>query len=228
MTTSEPIWEQFAQEDPLYYVDMAHDGTPERFWAEGRASAQDLLSRAEPYLTDAESVTEIGCGVGRLLIPTAQHFRQAAGVDVAPTMLKLLREHSRQEGLEIDGFLPDEAWDARTNDLIYSKIVFRHIADRSILKAYVARIAGALAPTGVAVLDFDTRPKTIPYRLRNQVPDLFLPRTWRRGARGTRRSSDTLRRWFSEYGLDVIEERAPESGAHEFILRPAGAGRESA
>jgi SAM-dependent methyltransferase len=222
MTTSEPIWEQFAQDDPLYYVDMAHDGNPARFWAEGRSSAQDLLSRADPYLADTDSVTEIGCGVGRLLIPMAQHFRRATGVDVAPTMLELLRKYSQTQDVEIEGFLPEEAWDARKSDLIYSKIVFRHIAERSVLKSYVARIADALAPTGVAVLDFDTRPKTISYRLRNQVPDLLLPRAWRSGARGTRRSSATLRQWFAECGLDVIEERAPESGAHEFILCRAG------
>jgi len=222
MTTSEPIWEQFAQEDPLYYVDMAHDGNPERFWAEGRKSARDLLARAKPHLAGNDAVTEIGCGVGRLLIPMAQHFRRASGVDVAPTMLRLLREYSRAQGVEIHGFLPEDAWDAHLNDLIYSKIVFRHIAERSVLKTYVARIADALQPTGIAVLDFDTRPKTIPYRLRNQMPDLLLPRAWRSGARGTRRSSGTLRRWFSECGLDVIEERAPESGAHEFILRRGG------
>lgn len=220
MTTSEPIWEQFAQEDPLYYVDMAHDGNPERFWAEGRKSAEDLLARAEPHLAGTESVIEIGCGVGRLLIPMTHHFRRASGVDVAPTMLKLLRKHSRAQDLEIGAFLPDEAWDDRENDLIYSKIVFRHIAERSVLKTYVVRIASALKPTGVAVLDFDTRPKTIPYRLRNRVPDLLLLRAWRSGARGTRRSSGTLRRWFADCGLDVVEERAPESGAPEFILRP--------
>jgi len=220
MPTAEPIWEQFAQEDPLYYVDMAHTGDTERFWAEGRKSARDLLGRTNPYLAGADTVTEIGCGVGRLLIPMAHHFRRASGVDVAPTMLRLLRENSRAQGVEIDAFLPDEAWDARENDLIYSKIVFRHIAERSVLKTYVARIAAALKPTGVAVLDFDTRPKTIPYRVRNRIPDVLLPRAWRSGARGTRRSSRTLRRWFADCGLDVIEERAPESGAHEFILRP--------
>ena len=219
-TNTEPAWEQFAQEDPLWYIDMAHNGDPERFWRKGRESAEHLLDRAEPYLAGEETVIDIGCGVGRLLLPMASHFRHLVGVDIAPTMLERLQANASERGVTVDTYLPDGLWDEHDADLLYSKIVFRHIDERSVIQDYIRRISAALKPSGVAVLDFDTRPETVLYRLRNHAPDALLPRAWQENARGTRRSSQQIRQWFYDCDLRIADERDPESGAHEFILVP--------
>ncbi|MFI5893718.1 hypothetical protein ACIA5D_26790 [Actinoplanes sp. NPDC051513] len=48
-------------------------------------------------------------------------------------------------------------------DLVYSLIVFQHIADWTAIVEYFSRIGACLAPGGVCWVQFDTRPVTLPY-----------------------------------------------------------------
>lgn len=221
--TSSPTWESFAQERPYWYVDMAHDGDMDRFWRCGRESANALLRRVEPYVTEWDTVIEIGCGVGRLLIPMARRFETAVGVDIAPTMLSHLRTNATEQGVAVQTYQSDEAWYRHRANFIYSKIVFRHIADWDVIDRYIRQTRAALRKDGVALFGFDTRPKTLGYRLRRWLPNAVLPHYWQEGARGTRRSPSVLRQAFARHELEIIEEFAPNSGSHDFLLRKRSA-----
>jgi len=218
MNSSLPKWERFAQERPFWYVDMAYDDDPDRFWQHGCEQAQDILEATAPYTSSRDTVLEIGCGVGRLLLPMARQFDHAVGVDLAPTMLSYLRQHATEQDVDVQAYLPDEPWRSHRADVVYSKIVFRHIEEWDVIEDYIRGVGQVLKDDGVALLGFDTKPATLAYQIREQVPDLFLPAKWRSGARGVRRSPHRLEQAFARHGLRILEQRAPRSGAHDYLL----------
>jgi hypothetical protein len=71
----------------------------------------------------------------------------------------------------------------------------------------------------MALLQFDTRRPTAAYRLRNALPDVFLPRPWRQGIRRIRRSPSQLAALFDDAGLQLVRELGPQTEEHVFILR---------
>jgi SAM-dependent methyltransferase len=218
-------WERFAREDAEYYVltgiGRAPDSEARRaFFASGEAEAERILARCAPHLDGRELAIEIGCGVGRVALPVARRFRRVIGVDVSPTMLRKLEENAGgAEGL-IEPMLADEPWDdgARA-DLVYSALVFQHVEDFAAIASYVRRVARALKPAGVAYLQFDTRPRSLSYRIRNLLPDALLPGHWRRGLRRIRRSPSSLRDLFRDAGLEIASELGAGSAEHVFVLR---------
>ncbi len=217
MSASEPVWESFAQDAPYWYVDMAHDGDMDRFWQEGRRTAHHLLEHARPHLQKTRRVVEIGCGVGRVLLPLAEHFDRAVGVDVAPTMRRLARKHAEERELPLRVVEPSADWDDVGTDLVVSHITFRHIDRWSVIDSYLRRTQGTLNSGGVAVLGFDTRPRSVLYRLRNALPNLLLPKAWRRGARGIRRPPAKIRSAMSEADLSIVDETDRRSANHTFV-----------
>ena len=217
MSASEPVWESFAQDAPYWYVDMAHDGDMDRFWREGRRTAHHLLEHARPHLQGTRRVVEIGCGVGRVLLPLAEHFDRAVGVDVAPTMRRLARKHAEERDLPVRVVEPSADWDGAGTDLVVSHITFRHIDQWSVIDSYIRRTQRTLNSSGVAVLGFDTRPRSVLYRVRNALPDLLLPKAWRRGARGIRRPPDVIRSALSEANLSIVDEIDRRSAHHTFV-----------
>ena len=60
----------------------------DRFFASGRDTTAWMLDQVAGELPGRDLALEIGCGIGRLLIPMARRFSRVIGVDVAPTMLK--------------------------------------------------------------------------------------------------------------------------------------------
>jgi cyclopropane fatty-acyl-phospholipid synthase-like methyltransferase len=222
MSMSEPVWESFARDAPYWYVDMAHDGDMDRFWWEGRRTARHLLERARPHLQRTRRVVEIGCGVGRVLLPLAEHFDRAVGVDVAPTMRRPARTHAEERDLPVRVVEPSADWDDAGTDLVVSHITFRHIDRWSVIDSYIRRTQATLSPSGVAVFGFDTRPRSVLYRIRNALPDPFLPKAWRRGARGIRHPPDTIRSAMAEANLSIVDEVDRRSANHTFVAVRAG------
>jgi SAM-dependent methyltransferase len=220
-------WERFAREDAEYYVltDIGSDRGAEarrEFFASGNAEAERMLLECEPYVNARELAVEIGCGVGRIALPVSRQFARLIAVDISPTMLsKLEANAARDAGAgRIQTMLARHAWDdPNTADLVYSVLVFQHIESFEEIARYVQRISLALKPRGVAYLQFDTRRRTLLYRVRNLVPDPLLPRSWRRGIRRIRRAPESLRNLFQAHGLQVCHELGRESEYHAFILR---------
>jgi 2-polyprenyl-3-methyl-5-hydroxy-6-metoxy-1,4-benzoquinol methylase len=220
------IWEKFAREDAEYYIltydniDYSTEEGQRYFYASGVEDAKTLLERVESYLTGRKAALEIGCGIGRLTLPHARIFEKVSAVDVAPTMLTKLAVNTKKEMLSnITGFLPHEQWDAQRYDYVYSLIVFQHITDYNIIRDYITRISRAMNSGATAQLQFDTRPSTLFYRIRNLLPDFLLPRAQRRSVRRIRRKSSDLRSLFKENGLEIMQELAPDSEGHIFLMK---------
>lgn len=224
-----PLWDRFAEENAEFYIwtDPALDyGTPEGrsgFFESGRRQTAELLAAATPRLRRRGRALELGCGTGRLLLPHAASFERVVGVDVSPRMLSGLRQNAREFGVpNVETYLAGEAWDLGARfDYIWSFLVFQHLPRWREIRRYLERIAIALEPDGVAQLQFDTRPRSLPYRLRSWLPDFLLPRTQRRGIRRVRRSAGSLREAAAAAGLRILEERGAGSAEHVFLMTPA-------
>lgn len=212
-------WESLAREDAEFYIWT--EGAD--FEASGERDAARIWSLVEPHLVSRRTVIEIGSGVGRILLPMSRHFDAAVGVDIAPTMLAKLHARAASRGIDtVRGVLADDPWDAGSAiDLVYSHIVLQHIERWDIIADYFARVRRCLDPRGLFYAHFDTRPATLAYRVRNQLPDALLPRTMKRGVRRIRRPAAAIRELASATGFSTIRESGTGTTETVFLLRPA-------
>ena len=238
-------WERFAREDAEFYICTELDprlkgaARSAAFYSSGDEEVGLILDRTAAWRSGAGVAIDFGCGVGRLAIPMSRHYGEVRAVDVAPTMLERLAENARRHGRRnmawrspklrywrrnIRTFLSGDAgwWQDAEADFAYSLLVFQHIEDAGEIETAVRRLGHALAPGGVAYLQFDTRRATPSYRLRNFLPDGALPAHWRRGVRRIRRPSGLVRRIFAAAGLGVAAEFDPDALRHAFVLRKGG------
>lgn len=98
---------------------------------------------------------DVGCGAGLVTEPLARMGAAATGIDAAQENIGAARAHAEAVGLEIDyrhGGI--EALAGETFDLIVSFEVIEHVAD---VDAFIAGLAGALAPGGLMVLSTPNR-----------------------------------------------------------------------
>ena len=98
---------------------------------------------------------DIGCGAGLLTEPLARLGAAMTGVDAAPETVGAARAHAAASGLAIDyvaGGIEDLA--GRGFDLVVSMEVIEHVSDPA---AFVAGLAGALAPGGLMILSTPNR-----------------------------------------------------------------------
>jgi 2-polyprenyl-6-hydroxyphenyl methylase/3-demethylubiquinone-9 3-methyltransferase len=96
-----------------------------------------------------KSALDVGCGAGLLAEPLARLGATVTGIDAAPEVIAVAREHAAGQGLEIDYRVGDVQQLAGTFDLVTSMEVIEHVADpAAFLKALTAR----LAPGGLLIL----------------------------------------------------------------------------
>jgi SAM-dependent methyltransferase len=154
--------------------------------------------------------------VGRNTVHLARYFERVDGVDVSPTMIRSALAFGVPDGVHLHALsgrdlhpLPDGAF-----DLVFSHLVFQHIESPTDVAGYVREAARVLAPGGVAVLHFDTRPLHTAVRLAHHLPDVLLPRDRRRGIRRHRRTPDAIRGYGAAAGLALEAEQAPGTAHH--------------
>ncbi|MBI2482561.1 class I SAM-dependent methyltransferase [Candidatus Uhrbacteria bacterium] len=213
-------WDRFAKECPTFYI-ATHTrwrwNEEDTFWRSGERTVQFIWDHVYPRLARRFLAIEIGVGIGRLAVPMAQRFVQVKVVDHSRVMLEQLRLRCARFGRpNITAFLDTAAWDTEPADFIYSALTFQHISELATIEMYVAKIARCLR--GVAFLQFDTRPRSSFERWREQLPEQWMPRTWRMGMRRIRRDADVLRTLFARHHLPILEELNPDSALHVFIL----------
>jgi SAM-dependent methyltransferase len=223
-------WERFAETDPYLYIftDMKRTD-PKAFWESGEQVVDtELLPLLRTHVLRPLVGLEVGSGVGRLAFPLARHFRRVVGVDIASGMVHRSRSIARDNGVDNLSFIqisgPEDFLERAGNfvgscDLIYSLLVFQHIADISIIEDYLHVIRVLLHQRGVAYLQFDTRPQGFSYRLKTWLPDFVLPRFWRRGIRRIRRPSADIEACMRRVGMEILGELSPQTAYHRYILR---------
>ena len=98
---------------------------------------------------------DIGCGAGLLTEPLARLGAAMTGVDAAPENVGAARAHAAASGgarANVAGGIEDLA--GRGVDLVVSMEVIEHVSDPA---AFVAGLAGALAPGGLMILSTPNR-----------------------------------------------------------------------
>jgi hypothetical protein len=106
-------------------------------------------------------------------------------------------------------------------DFLYSLLVFQHIPEMAMIEGYLHVIGVLLAKNGIAFLQFDTRPESFAYQIKTRMPDLLLPRFWRKGIRRIRRYPEEIEKAVGKAGLEIAGELTPFTSYHRYILRKA-------
>jgi ubiquinone/menaquinone biosynthesis C-methylase UbiE len=212
-------WEQFAQSRPMYYIDptLGRDVAPQEFIEGGRAVVERALGWAGE-IGGNDRALEIGCGVGRTTRHLAGHFIRVDGVDVSPTMVRLARERGLPENVALHVLSGQdlEAFSDGSFNFVFSHLVFQHVMADATIERYLNEIARVLMPGGIAVIQFDTRPASLPAALVHRLPDVLLPRVRRRGIRRHRRPASQIREFGRAAGLTLTAERDPDTADHWF------------
>jgi SAM-dependent methyltransferase/drug/metabolite transporter (DMT)-like permease len=151
-------WDRRAEEDHKLHIATGHAGSEETFRASG-AQDLDAIVLDGVVLDPSAEILEIGCGVGRLLVPLAERVAVAHGVDISPVMIEKSKEYAADapnvKTALTDGSLAHFANESL--DFVFSFIVFQHIPDRTPIRRYVEEAARVLKPGGVFRFQVDGR-----------------------------------------------------------------------
>jgi SAM-dependent methyltransferase len=105
-------------------------------------------------------VLEVGCGTGRVLLPCARAGVPVVGLDVAPSMLDVLRQSLAREPDEVRARVRVVEGDMRSFDLgeRFALVMlpfrsFQHMLTQDDQRAALRRLRAHLAPGGRLVLD---------------------------------------------------------------------------
>ena len=98
---------------------------------------------------EGKSALDVGCGAGLLAEPLARLGAEVTGIDAAPELIAVAREHAVRQGLAIDyRAAPVEQIEGQF-DLVTSLEVIEHVADP---EAFLRALARRLAPGGLMIL----------------------------------------------------------------------------
>src|SRR5664280_1100771 len=86
-------WDRRATEDHKLHIATGHAGSEETFRASGEQDLEAIVLDGVVLDPSAE-ILEIGCGVGRLLVPLAERVAVAHGVDISPVMIEKSKEYA--------------------------------------------------------------------------------------------------------------------------------------
>jgi SAM-dependent methyltransferase len=151
-------WDRRAAEDHKLHIATGHAGSEKTFRASGEQDLEGIVLDGVVLERSAE-VLEIGCGVGRLLVPLAKRVTVAHGVDISPVMIEKSKTFTADTP-NVRTALTDGTFaylaDASL-DFVFSFIVFQHIPDRAPIRRYVEEAARVLKPGGVFRFQVDGR-----------------------------------------------------------------------
>lgn len=129
--------------------------TPQKYWEGGEQISKNILGvgslRYDLIFNGKDpkdlKALEIGCGMGRLLVPMSKIFGEIVGIDVSPEILRICRKHTKDipncklyenNGWDISMF------DDNYFDFCYSFVVFQHIPEKKVIINYIKEISRIL------------------------------------------------------------------------------------
>jgi SAM-dependent methyltransferase len=163
-------WDARASEDYKLHIATGHSSSDEMFRESGRRDLETVI--LDGIDLDPSGIgLEIGCGVGRLLVPLSERIAMVRGVDISLVMVEKSREYCagrKNVRVELtDGSL--RTIQSRSIDFAFSFIVFQHIPDRAPIQAYVREVARCLRQGGLFRFQIDGRWE----RFRDRPPDTY-------------------------------------------------------
>ena len=96
-----------------------------------------------------KSALDVGCGAGLLAEPLARLGATTTGLDAAPELIAVAKEHAAAMGLAIDYRAGELAALEGCFDLITCMEVVEHVTDPAV---FIADLAERLAPNGLLIL----------------------------------------------------------------------------
>jgi SAM-dependent methyltransferase len=155
-------WRKWGRFDPYRAVlfnqkqEQLSASARDDFFETGRCYVQFLMEKLSVLYPDLalDTAVDFGCGVGRLAIPLAGHFRKVIGVDISQEMLTESRKNSlRFKTANTDFALSDDQLSRVPENvqLVHSFLVLQHIpVERGL--PLICKLARRLAPEGACAL----------------------------------------------------------------------------
>ena len=115
----------------------------------------DKIFTIKDELVDKDSILEIGCGLGRVLIHSVNEFNRVYGCDIDQGMIEHAGEIDKNKRLNLEVVEGTGKLDMFFNNyfsFIYSVICFQHIPYVSVQQDYIKEIERILKPGGIARL----------------------------------------------------------------------------
>tara|TARA_B100001750_G_C15485166_1_gene587837 strand:+ start:308 stop:1195 length:888 start_codon:yes stop_codon:yes gene_type:complete len=150
-------WNERARTNTLFVISTDHSDSEKDFWQSGVNDCEKILGRNSDRFSNILQgkdpkkmhVLEIGCGIGRLLIPMSNIFQNVVGIDISPEMVRIGKEKTQEisncEIVENNGsdlsLFSDNYF-----DFCYSFIVFQHIPEKKIVEEYIKEVSRVLKP----------------------------------------------------------------------------------
>jgi len=196
-------WDARSRLDTLFVISTEHSENYEDFWQSGIDDAKSILGLDTPrfekicYQKDQKKMRtlEIGCGIGRLLIPMSEIFGQVVGVDISSEMIhkgkKYVENLQNCQIFENNGTDLSEFSD-NYFDFCFSFIVFQHIPEKKIVEEYIKEVSRVLKPG--CLFRFQVRGKI------NSKPKKIT--TWD----GVQFTSDEIHLMAEKNNFDILEE----------------------
>ena len=98
---------------------------------------------------DGRTALDVGCGAGLLAEPLARLGATVTGLDAAPELIAVAREHAAGQGLDIDYRAGELEGLEGQFDLVTCMEVIEHVADPA---AFVRALARHLTPGGLLIM----------------------------------------------------------------------------
>lgn len=226
-----PDWERFGELDPYWAVltdekfraDRLSAGSRREFFQSGETHldwvTEMIQTTVDPGFSPVRAV-DVGCGVGRVLIPMARRWPEVVGVDVASSMLREARKNLEEAGVKAELAPADEGLTRLTGtfDFIHSYIVLQHVPPERGEKM-CAVLLGKLRPGGVAALHVSYRTPLSPRQRILRWARLRSPLVGVLGNLVKRRRASTPYMELFEYDLASIFEMFRSSGCSELHSR---------
>lgn len=200
-------WDQRARDNFKLAIAAGHSHSDDSFQRSGLDDLDRLILDGIEISPQA-SVLEIGCGVGRILLPFSQRVTEAYGLDISQVMIEKSRAYC-QSAPNVKTFVTDGTLKQIADgslDFVYSFIVFQHILDWSWIATYVRESARALRPGGLFRFQVDGRwEERIGWN-----PDTYDGVTF---------SPQGIRELLAGTGLSIVEESGEETHYHWVTAR---------
>ena len=196
-------WNERAKMNTLFAIYTGHTGPEQEFWESGEIECEKILGKGSARFSNILQgkdpkkmrVLEIGCGIGRLLIPMSKIFQNASGIDISSEMVRIGKEKAKGisncEILENNG-IDLSLFSDNYFDFCYSFIVFQHIPDKKIVEEYIKEVSRVLKPG--SLFRFQVRGKI------NSKPKKTT--TWD----GVQFTSDEIHVMAEKNNFDILEE----------------------
>ena len=196
-------WDARAKMDQLFVIATGPSQTEENFWNSGIEDSKKISGMGTQRFQEITKnkdpskmrILEIGCGIGRILLPMSKIFGESIGIDISTEMV--------QQGQKYFANIPDckilenngidlALFSDNYFDFCYSFIVFQHIPEKKIVEKYIEEVSRVLKPT--CLFRFQVR-GTI-----SKKPTVVT--TWD----GVQFTSDEIHKIAKNYNFEIIEE----------------------